>query len=42
MDHDKDVFVMFYDPEDTDCIETFPAWKELAEHVASVHDLTIA
>ena len=33
---------MFYDPEDHYCIETFPAWKELAEHVASVHDITIA
>jgi hypothetical protein len=33
---------LFYDPTDSNCLETFPAWKELAEHVANVPDLLIA
>jgi len=33
---------MFYDPADPNSSETFPAWKELAEHCANVKDLVIA
>jgi len=33
---------MFYDPADPNSSETFPAWKELAEHCANVPDLVIA